>query len=87
MARLLLERSSARLDEDRRIRFTAGERRGPTSLLDHGGHDPALGARPARAALQRLVEAPLAEAILAGRFGPGDLVRVRAEGDALRFQR
>ena len=86
VARLLLERSSARLDEDRRIRFTAGDDVADF-LLDHGGHDPALGARPARAALQRLVEAPLAEAILAGRFGPGDLVRVRVEGEGLRFQR
>jgi ATP-dependent Clp protease ATP-binding subunit ClpC len=47
-------------------------------LLDHGGWDPALGARPMRGAVQRLVEAPLAERILAGEFGPGDTVQVDA---------
>jgi ATP-dependent Clp protease ATP-binding subunit ClpC len=54
-------------------------------LLDHGGYDPALGARPMRSAVQRLVEAPLAERILAGEFEAGDDVRVEVDGGALRF--
>jgi len=37
--------------------------------------------------VQRLVEAPLAERILAGEFGPGDDVRVEVEGAELRFSR
>jgi ATP-dependent Clp protease ATP-binding subunit ClpC len=36
-------------------------------LLDKGGYEPSLGARPLRRAIARLVEAPLADAILAGR--------------------
>jgi ATP-dependent Clp protease ATP-binding subunit ClpC len=40
-----------------------------------------------RGAVQRLVEAPLAERILAGEIGPGDAVVVDARGGALRFER
>jgi ATP-dependent Clp protease ATP-binding subunit ClpC len=36
-----------------------------------------------RSAVQRLVEAPLAEKILAGELRPGDEVRVDAEGGIL----
>jgi ATP-dependent Clp protease ATP-binding subunit ClpC len=86
VALLLLERSSARLFEDRKIKFTFGEEVAD-HLLDHGGYDPALGARPMRGAVQRLVEAPLAEEILRGLWGPGDQVRVVAEDAGLRFTR
>jgi ATP-dependent Clp protease ATP-binding subunit ClpC len=40
-----------------------------------------------RGAVQRLVEAPLAERILAGELGPGDEVVVDADAGALRFTR
>ncbi len=86
VAALLLAESSARLEAERRIRYRAGEDV-VAHLLEHGGHDPALGARPMRGAVQRLVEAPLAERILAGEFGPGDLVVVHAAAGALRFER
>ena len=56
-------------------------------LVDQGGFDAALGARPMRGAIQRLVEAPLAERILSGDFGPGDHVAVTAASGALRFAR
>ncbi len=86
IAALLLAESSARLAAERTIRFTAGEDVGQY-LLDHGGFDPALGARPMRGAVQRLVEAPLAERILAGEFGPGDEIFVRAGKGQLCFER
>ena len=56
-----------------------------TYLLEHGGWDPSLGARPMRGAIQRLVEAPLAERILAGEFAQGDAVRVTAGEEGLTF--
>jgi len=86
IAALLLAESAARLHGERRIRYVAAPEVA-AFLLDHGGWDPALGARPMRGAVQRLVEAPLAERILAGEFGPGDDVRVEVDGDALRFLR
>jgi len=86
VASLLLAESSSRLFGERRIRFSAGDDV-VALLVEQGGFDPALGARPMRAAIQRLVEAPLAVRILAGDFGAGDEVRVTAQGAALRFAR
>ncbi len=80
--------SSDRLYGERKIRFQAGEDVAE-HLLDHGGFDPSLGARPRRGAVQRLVEAPLAERILAGEFGAGDAIAigVAADGTGLAFAR
>ncbi|WP_242395188.1 AAA family ATPase [Anaeromyxobacter oryzisoli] len=86
IARLLLADSSRRLEAERRIRFEATDA-AVAFLLDHGGFDPALGARPMRGAVQRLVEAPLAEKILAGELGPGDRVRVDAGDGGLALGR
>jgi ATP-dependent Clp protease ATP-binding subunit ClpC len=86
VAALLLAESAARLHGERKIRYLAAPEVA-AFLLDHGGFDPALGARPMRSAVQRLVEAPLAERILAGEFEAGDEVRVDVEGGELRFRR
>jgi ATP-dependent Clp protease ATP-binding subunit ClpC len=88
VARLLLAESSRRLAAERRISFAATDE-AVQHLLAHGGYDAALGARPMRGAVQRLVEAPLAERILAGEYGPGDevVVDVDGAGAALRFER
>jgi ATP-dependent Clp protease ATP-binding subunit ClpC len=85
VAVLLLEESSRRLFEERKIRFRAGE--DVIARLVDEGFDPALGARPMRGAIQRLVEAPLAERILRGELAAGDEVLVRADGPSLRFVR
>jgi ATP-dependent Clp protease ATP-binding subunit ClpB len=37
--------------------------------------------------LQRLVENPLAQRLLAGEFGEGDTIRVDAEAGELTFER
>jgi ATP-dependent Clp protease ATP-binding subunit ClpC len=42
-------------------------------LLEHG-YDPNLGARPLRRAVQRLIEDPLSEELLLGRFSAGDTI-------------
>jgi len=86
VAALILAESSRRLEGERRIRFTASEA-AVAFLLEQGGYDPSLGARPMRGAVQRLVEAPLAERILRGEFGPGDAVRVEVGEGGLRFER
>lgn len=38
------------------------------------GYDPAYGARPLKRALQRLLENPLAQSLLAGKFMPHDKI-------------
>jgi ATP-dependent Clp protease ATP-binding subunit ClpC len=51
------------------------------------GFDPLFGARPLRRAVQRYVENPLSNRILAGEFKDGDQVRVEATPDGLTFAR
>jgi ATP-dependent Clp protease ATP-binding subunit ClpC len=51
------------------------------ALLASGGFDPELGARPMKRAIARLVEAPVAEMILRGELGGGDVALVEAEAD------
>ncbi len=53
--------------------------------LGEAGYDPVYGARPLKRAIQQQVENPLAQAILAGRFMPGDRIRASADGDGLVF--
>jgi ATP-dependent Clp protease ATP-binding subunit ClpC len=57
------------------------------ALLRAGGYDPQLGARPMRRTLSRLIEAPLARALLANEFESGDIVRVQGEGAQVTFSR
>ena len=51
--------------------------------LGEAGFDPVYGARPLKRAIQNLLETPLADAILRGRYQPGMTVLVDCEGDAL----
>ncbi|HEU0224241.1 MAG TPA: ATP-dependent chaperone ClpB [Steroidobacteraceae bacterium] len=51
--------------------------------LREAGFDPVYGARPLKRAIQRELENPLAQRILAGEFGPGDRIRVAAKDGTL----
>jgi ATP-dependent Clp protease ATP-binding subunit ClpB len=55
--------------------------------LAEAGYDPVYGARPLKRAIQQQVENPLAQAILSGRFGPGDTIEVDAGGEGLEFRK
>ena len=48
-------------------------------LLAEMGYDPEMGARPLRRVIQQKVEDPLSDAVLSGRFHPGDEVVVDVE--------
>jgi ATP-dependent Clp protease ATP-binding subunit ClpC len=86
IAEMLLHESAARLESEKGIRYEAG-----AEVIEHllakGGFDASLGARPMRQAVQRLVEAPLADAILLGKFSPGDKVRVGLSEGRISFER
>jgi len=58
-----------------------------TAELAKAGYDRALGARPLRRAIQRLVEDPLAEQILHGNFTEGDIIRAELEEGHIVFVR
>jgi ATP-dependent Clp protease ATP-binding subunit ClpB len=51
------------------------------------GFDPVFGARPLKRAIQQMVENPLAQEILAGKFGPKDVILVDAAADRLVFRK
>ena len=59
------------------------------SLIGAEGYDPVYGARPLKRAIQRLLQNPLAMAVLEGEYSEGDTIKVdRAkEGTALTFKR
>lgn len=52
-------------------------------LLADQGYDPQFGARPLRRTIQRLVEDPLCEGLLAGEFMRGDTISIVREGDEI----
>ena len=68
-------------DRDIQVRITQGAK----NLLAEKGFDQTYGARYLKRAIQKLVEDPLAEEILQGRFSGGSRIRVTKKGDALVF--
>jgi ATP-dependent Clp protease ATP-binding subunit ClpC len=54
-------------------------------LLSLEGFDASMGARPLRRAIQRLVEDPLSEQILAGAWQSGDVVELTVEDGVIGF--
>src|SRR5690606_38812876 len=56
-------------------------------MLVAAGYDPVYGARPLKRAIQQRIENPLAQRILGGDYGPGDVIQVSVDGDALSFTR
>jgi len=59
------------------------------AALDHlgeAGFDPVYGARPLKRAIRAQLENPLAQEILAGKFGPGDRIEVGVRDGSLSFE-
>ena len=57
------------------------------AYLADQGFDPVYGARPLKRAIQRLIENPLAESLLAGDFEPGDVIEVSRRGQEMQFSK
>ena len=72
-----------RLLEDRKIVLDLDA--GGRDWLAEKGWDPAYGARPLKRVIQRSVQDPLAEMILAGKVRDGDHVEISTKGGALTF--
>lgn len=54
-------------------------------LVAKRGTDKIYGARPLRRAIQTMIEDPLAEELLEGKWAAGDIVKVDVSGDELTF--
>ncbi len=84
IARLQLTRSSERLGEERGITF-ACEPAVVEWLIDNGGYDAEMGARPMRRAIERHIEARIAEAIVHGDVVSPAVVDVIVDGGSLKL--
>jgi ATP-dependent Clp protease ATP-binding subunit ClpC len=80
---LQLERTQKQLREQRLVMEVTDAAR---DVLLEKGFDPVFGARPMRRAIQNLIEDPLAEGLLHGRFRPDDTVLVDRAGDDLTLE-
>ena len=77
-----LEEFKARLaPQDIHVRVTPGAK----ALLADKGFDQAYGARYLERTIQKMLEDPLAEEMLQGRFGEGSRIRVTKKGEELVF--
>ncbi len=70
-----------KLLEDRKITVTLDEQ--ARTWLGNRGYDPAYGARPLKRIIQKNIQDPLAELLLAGTIKDGDEVHVSVEGGNL----
>jgi ATP-dependent Clp protease ATP-binding subunit ClpB len=72
---------------DKKIEIDVSE--AAKELLVHEGYDEQFGARPLKRAIQRLIQDPLALAILNGDFGEGDAIEVDRDGEqtSMKFSR
>lgn len=78
VARRMLAGLGAQLELTRGVRIQVS----PSvidALLEQGGYDPELGARPMRRAITRLIEAPLSEMLLRREVKPGDTVLLECD--------
>ncbi|MBV9543101.1 MAG: NDP-hexose 4-ketoreductase, partial [Chloroflexi bacterium] len=80
---LQLSRTQKQLTEQRLVMEVTDAAR---DLLLEKGFDPVFGARPMRRAIQNLIEDPLAEGLLHGRFQSGDIVLVDRQADDLTIE-
>jgi ATP-dependent Clp protease ATP-binding subunit ClpC len=76
VAQALLDQRRVRLEYDANV---------IEHLLDQGGYDPSLGARPMKRTIARLVEAPLAERLLRGELPRGSIALLEVNGSELDF--
>lgn len=53
--------------------------------LAEAGFDPVYGARPLKRAIQQLIENPLSQDVISGRFSPGDVIETKLEDERISF--
>jgi len=56
-------------------------------ILAKEGYDPSFGARPLRRTIERLIENPISEKLLAGEFKEGDCISIKTKGEKIIFSK
>jgi ATP-dependent Clp protease ATP-binding subunit ClpC len=85
IASLMIAELRDRLTIEREIAFELDD--SAWDLLISQGYDPKYGARPMRRTIERLIENPISEEILAGHLVPGSRVIAVADGEEMRFDK
>ena len=80
-----MERTRGREEQYGLRREWATDRNGDTAARRRRGFDEALGARPLKRSIQKLIEDPLSEHVLRGQLKEGSDVLVSRRGDELIF--
>jgi len=83
IAELMVDELRVRLLEEREITFTMDD--SAWDLLIKQGYDAKYGARPMRRTIERLIENPISEEILAGAFARGVAIVAKASDEELAF--
>lgn len=84
IAGLMLNEVKKLLEEQKVDLETTG---GAEELLAKEGYDPNFGARPLRRTIERLIDNPISEKILAGEFKEGDCVLIEAKEGKILFSK
>lgn len=85
IARRMVESVARQLHERQGVELTV-DASAIDALVELGGYDAELGARPMRRAIGRMIEAPLASAILGGDFESGDRILATGDAQGVRFE-
>jgi len=84
IADLMLEEVRGLLKEQK-IKLKVSEKVKET--LAKKGYDPNYGARPLRRTIERLIENPISEKILAGKFKEGDCILIKEKDSKIKFSK
>ncbi len=85
IADLMLGELKERLWEEHEITLTFDDSANETLIKK--GYDARYGARPMRRTIERLIENPISELILSGKFGRGSIILAAADGEEIAFSK
>jgi len=85
IASLILNNEVKKLLEEQKIDLETTEE--VKELLTKEGYDSNFGARPLRRTIERLIENPISEKLLAGEFKEGDCILIKVKGGKIIFSK
>ena len=85
IASLILNNEVKKLLKEQKIEMETTEE--VKGLLAKEGYDPNFGARPLRRTIEKLIENPISEKLLAGEFKERDCILIKAKGGKIIFSK